>query len=270
MKILKIGFDQIRDQIKSLYHSKDKAGNYVFKLHDADRSKIAARETETALFRILSGIQVSWAEESIKRIFYEKDLFTDAQRTYLIRQGELGQKWYKTLDVVFCIAYGLVPAGDETCKSVNIRLQRRQLGSTLVNQYLHLREIITRHLMPNFAIRNKVQHGEWLYGFKPSFSEVFSQDITDQLQRENIVTTTSRFTLVNAFYQMIVDMGRFKSGAFALDPNITPFEYFYPHYIRKIDFEVKKINTPELDAYIDEMIDREIRGQQHRAARAGQ
>ncbi len=265
IKLLKIGFDQIRSQIKTLYRTRDKDGNFIFLLADTDNEKLQIRKVEKALYRVISGIQVSWAEESIKRLLYEKNLLTDGQRTYLLEQPALDQRWYTALKVIFCIAYDLVPTADETCNTVRIERERRNLGDELVDHYLELRDIISDHLVPNFSIRNKVQHGEWEFAFKPKYSAEFSQDLTDKVNHENIVTTTSRYTLVNAFYQMIVDLGRFKSNSFALNSMLTPFEYFYQHYIRKINFEVNKIANPGLDTYIDEMLQKEIRGQHHKA-----
>jgi hypothetical protein len=264
IRLLKIGFEHIRNQIKDLYHKQDKNGNYIFNLSDSDINKIEAKKIEKSLSRILSGIQVSWAEESIKRLLYETNLFTDVQRNFIITKGALDQKWYQSLKIVFCIAYDLVPIGDETCDSVNIKRERGNLGNELVNQYFELRELITNHFVPNFSIRNKVQHGEWEYAFKPKHSAEYSQEITDSLNSENIVTTTSRFTLVNAFYQMVVDLGRFKSNSFALDSIKTPFEFFYVGYMRKIRFEISKINSPDLESFISEIIDKEKRGRVYR------
>jgi hypothetical protein len=264
IKLLKIGFNNIREQIKTLYKVKNKNENYIFSLPDNDPEKIYHRKVEKSLSRVLSGIQVSWAEESIKRLLYEKALFTDRQREYLLERPALDQRWYATLKIVFSIAYDLVPVSDETCDTVRIERERRNLGDELVDHYLELRDIITDNLVPNFSIRNKVQHGEWEFAFKPKISAEFSQEITDKLNRENIVTTTSRYTLVNAIYQMIVDLGRFKSNSFAINSMMTPFEYFYNDYIKKINFEVTKLNNPELDKFIVEYIEKEKRGQQHR------
>lgn len=264
IKLLKIGFDNIRDQIKTLYKSKNKDDKYIYSLADTDQEKIKARKIEKALSRILSGIQVSWAEESIKRLLYEKSLFTERQREYLLERPALDERWYSTLKIVFSIAYDLVPVSDETCDTVRIERERRNLGDELVDHYLELRDIITDNLVPNFSIRNKVQHGEWEYAFKPKYSAEFSQEITDKINNENIVKTTSRYTLVNAIYQMIVDLGRFKSNSFALDSMLTPFEYFYNDYTKKINFEVYKINSSNLDNFIKDLVDREIRGEQYR------
>ncbi len=264
IKLLKIGFDTVRNQIKELYKSKDRNGAFVFSLDNSHSEKVQARKKEKALSRVLSGIQVSWAEESIKRLFYEKNLFTNKQREYLLERPALDQRWYSTLKIVFSIAYDLVPANDETCETVRIDRERRNLGNELVDNYLELRGIITDHLVPNFSIRNKVQHGEWEFAFKPPHSAEFSQEITDRLNNENVVTTTSRYTLVNTIYQMIVDLGRFKSNKFAIDSMMTPFEYFYPNCIKKVDFEVIKISNPSLDEFIKEITEREKRGALHR------
>lgn len=264
IKLLKIGFDDIRDRIKTLYKSQNKEGNFIYSLSDTDQEKIKVRKIENALSRVLAGIQVSWAEESVKRLLYERALFTERQRKYLLERPALDQRWYSTLKIVFSIAYDLVSPSDETCDTVTIERERRNLGDELVDHYLELRDIITYNLVPNFSIRNKVQHGEWEYAFKPKYSAEFSQDITDKIRKENIVTTTSRYTLVNAIYQMIVDLGRFKSNSFALDSILTPFEYFYNDYIKKINFEVSKINTSNLDDLINDLVNKEKRGLQYR------
>ncbi len=267
MQLLKIGFDTVRDQIKSLYYTTDINDLHTFSLADTDPAKKQIKLAEKSLSRILSGIQVSWAEESIKRLLYEKNLFTDTQRDYLIQISSLDQKWYATLKIVFSIAYDLVPSGDEICDTVKIKKEKKNLGDELVAQYFELRDIITKFLVPNFSIRNKVQHGEWVYAFKPKYSAEFSQRLTDKINHENLITTTSRYTLVNAFYQMIVDMGRFKSNTFALDSMQTPFEYFYKNNMKKIRFEVSKIKTPMMDEYIQDIVDKEIRGRQYRINR---
>jgi len=264
MKSLKIGYDEIRGQIKTQYRARNKNGQLIYSLQDDDSLKIEYREKEKALSRILSGIQVSWAEESIKRLLYEKDLLTENQRNYLLERPALDQRWYKTLKIIFNVAYDLVPSNDENCKQVRINRERQNLGDELVDQYFSLKRIITDHLIPNFSIRNKVQHGEWNFAFKPKYSKEFSQELTDKINRENIITTTSRYTLVNALYQMLVDMGRFKSDSFALNSITTPFEYFYSSYMRKIKFEVNKIRNPDLENFINQIIEKETRGLEYK------
>jgi hypothetical protein len=263
MRLLEVGYEEIRNQIKQLYRTRNKSNNLIFSLPDAHLEKIEIRKKEKVLSRILSGIQVSWAEESIKRLLYEPNLFTDQQRNYLLERPALDQRWYATLNITYCIAYDLVPTADPLCIGININSERWNLGDELVDQYLELRGIIGNYLTPNFSIRNKVQHGEWEFAFKDSSKE-FSADITSKIQHENLITTTSRFTIVNAFYQMLVDLGRFKSNSFAIDSILTPFEYFYSHYLKKINHEIKKINTPKLEEFIVELLQREVRGEQYR------
>src|SRR5690606_33373747 len=102
-----------------------------YNLSNTHADKISIREVETSLSRILSGIQVSWAEESIKRLLYERQLLTENQRNYLLERPALDQRWYKTLKIVFCIAYDLVRSTDEICKTVNINHERNNLGDEL-------------------------------------------------------------------------------------------------------------------------------------------
>lgn len=264
MRLLKIGFEEIRNQIKNLYRNENKNGDLIFSYSNSNPEKKELRKLERSLSRILSGIQVSWAEESIKRLFYEKDLLSEYQRNYLLERPALDQRWYKTLKIIFCVAYDLVPTNDELCETVNINHETDNLGSELVGQYFNLKKIIRDYLVPNFTLRNKVQHGEWEYAFKPKYSKEFSQDLTDKVNHENLITTKSRFTIVNGLYQMLIDLGRFKSDNFKIDSMMTPFEYFYKGYIRKINFEVQKIANPNLENFISEIVQREIRGRNHR------
>jgi hypothetical protein len=259
MKLLEIGYDEIRNQIKSLYRSKNKSGTLIYSLPDNREEKIVAAKKEKCFSRILSGIQVSLAEESIKRLFYEGKLFSSDQRNYLIERDALDKKWYNALHITFCIAYDLVPPSDPFCIGVNINSQRWNLGDELVDRYFELKKIITDYLVPNFSIRNKVQHGEWEYAFKPRYSKEYSTTITANLNHENIITTTSRFTLVNAFYQLLVELGRFRSNSFAIDSIQTPFEYFYDDYLKKIRHEIEKIKSPKLEIFITELVAKEMR-----------
>ena len=267
MKLVLLGFEEIREQIKQKYRTKNNAGDFIYTFPNDATEKQDLRKVERSLSRILSGIQVSWAEESIKRLLYETGLFDDMQRNYLLQRPALDQRWYTALHIIFCIAYNLVPPFDKVCKTVDINLERRNLGNDLVDHYFELKSIITNYLVPSFAIRNKVQHGEWEYAFKSTDSMEFSPEMTEKLKRENIITTTSRFTLVKTFYHMIVDMGRFKSNSFAIDSMLTPFEYFFKHNIRKIRFETEKIANSRLEDFVVDLLQKEVRGASHREKR---
>ncbi len=260
--LLNLAFKNIRFQIKELYKQKHST-EYIYSLPNTHPNKKELLKLEKALSRILAGIQVSWAEESLKRLLYEDKAFSNNQRNYLLNLGALDQRWYKTLKIAFSIAFDLVPINDELCETVNIKRERRNLGDELVDSYLSLKRIITQQLTPNFTLRNKVQHGEWLRAFKDN-STIYSTDLTNKVNKENIITTTSRFTIVNALYQMMVDLVRFKSDRFALNSIETPFEYFNKKYFYKINHEVKKLENASLDKFIEETLQRMLRGEKYR------
>lgn len=264
MKSLKVGFKEIHGQIKTLLRSTNKNGNIIYLLPSNDSQKLELHDREISLSRILSGIQVSWAEESIKRLYYEGNLFSDVQRNFLLGKKALEQKWYASLLIVFSKAYNLITPGDELCSTVNVERQRRNLGDELVDQYFEMKRIIRDYLIPSFNIRNKVQHGEWKRAFAPPLSSNYSQLITDNLDAENIVTTTARFHIVDTFYNMIVDMGRFKSNAFKIDSIQTPFEYFYKRYMGKINEQVKILKNPKIDEFRLKIASSAERATQHK------
>jgi len=256
IKLIKIGFEEIRSAIKFTVKKKNSTNEYIYLQSSSSNDRKKLDELLKSYFNILLGIQVSWAEESLKRLLYESDLFTDIQRNYIIEKP-LDQKWLLSLKIIFSIAYDLIPTGDEICQTVNISNQRNNLGDELVDQYVELKSIISSNLVPNFSLRNKLQHGEWKNGFKPRYSKEYCPIISAKISNENIVTTTSRYTIVNTIYQMLVDLGRFKSDQFALDSISTPFEFYYDRYKKKITYEVDKIQNHQIEKFLLDIVVKE-------------
>ena len=265
MKLLQIGFTRIKKEINNTYRLKD-GSNYVFELSVNDPRRKEAQDTINSYNRILSGIQISWAEESIKRLWYEKSVFADDQSNFLIDNRVLEQRWHLTLKLSYCIAYNLVPQGDETCQSVNINRDSRHLGSIVTTKYRSLKQIVNEILVPGFHIRNKVQHGEWIAAFLPPDSKVYSQDLSDKISAEDVVRISSRYLITTSLYNLIVEIVRFRSRNFALDPSQTPFEYFFDQRKRKIEFERKKVLDSSLDKYVNHLIKSEKKADMYRAS----
>lgn len=265
-KSLENAIDLIKLNIKDSFREEVSEGNYTFKQTFTDKKRKKLSENIRSYNRILFGLLVSWSDESIRRLFYEPNVFTDTQIDFLLdRHRPLEQKWTFALKIAFLKANGLIPAGNETCVGITIdRRNFRTLSPDLLSKYNEIENLIKDFLIPSFNIRNKVQHGEWIAAFKPPDSKIYSADLTRSIFKENIVTISSRIIIFTSVYQLIVELARFSSNNFKIDILTTPFEYFYSQHIKKINHEKSKISSPDLTRFVNELITKKENGKRHR------
>jgi hypothetical protein len=264
-KSLENAIDLIKLNIKDAYRQDFSEGSYIINLPFTDKKRIKLIENIRSYNRILFGLLVSWSDESIRRLFYEPCVFTENQINYLLENKALEQKWTLSLKIAFLKANKLIPPTNETCRGIDINLRSfSSMDPNLISKYDEVKSLIEIFLIPSFNIRNKVQHGEWIAAFKPPHSKEYSRDLTQNIFKENIITISSRMIIFNAIYQMIIDLARFSSNHFKIDPTSTPFEYFYSKYITKIEFEKKKINSPNISEYINDLIRKRETGKIYR------
>ena len=267
-KSLENAIDLIKENLRTSFKKEITDGNYIIKQNFTDSKRVKLIENIRSYNRILLGLLASWSEESIRRLFFEPNVFTDTQIDFLLdRSRSLEQKWTFSLKIAFLKANGLIPVGKETCVGVNINSRNfSTLSPDLISKYDEIETLIKDFLIPSFNIRNKVQHGEWIAAFKPPDSKIYSPDLTKSIFKENIVTISSRIIIFNSVYQMIIDLARFSSNNFKIDPTTTPFEYFYNQHIKKINHEKSKIVSSDINKYIDDLISKNENGKAHRNA----
>jgi|GEM_PF-1240080 hypothetical protein len=254
-KSLENAIDLIKQNLKDCFRKEISENVFVINLSFTDKRRIKLIENIRSYNRILFGLLVSWSDESIRRLFYEPNVFTEGQIDYLLKSKALEQKWTLALKIAFLKAHGLIPTGNETCRGLVINAGTfSAISPDLLAKYDATKLLIENFLIPSFNIRNKVQHGEWIAAFKPPHSKEYSRALTNSIFRENIVTISSRVIIFNSVYQMIVDLARFSSNNFKIDPSTTPFQFFYELHIKKIEYEKNKIKIPNLNLYINELV----------------
>jgi hypothetical protein len=262
---LKNAIDLIKLNLKDCFRKTSEYGTYTIKLPFTSNQRIILIENIRSYNRILFGLLVSWADESIRRLFYEPKVFSENQINYLLEKKALEQKWSLALKIAFLKAYDLIPIGNETCQNININCNTfKTLSPNIISKYDEIKSLLEDFLIPAFNIRNKVQHGEWIAAFKPPNSKEYSRHLTVKIFNENIVTISSRLIIFNAVYQMIIDLARFSSKNFKINPATTPFEYFYLKNIKKIEQEKRKISKSNLNVYIDDLILKKENGKEYR------
>ncbi|MFW6282371.1 MAG: hypothetical protein ACOC1O_06280 [bacterium] len=263
-KSLENAIKLIKEDIKNSYRKECADDEYIIKSKFDNKRRKDLINNIRSYNRILFGLMVSWSDESIRRLFYERDVFSENQIDYLLTNKPLEQKWKLALKISFCKAYNLIPSNNENCSGLSIRNLRSTLTTGLIDKHEYIKELIINFLIPAFDIRNKVQHGEWIAAFRPPYSKEYDRELTSIIFKENIVTINARMIIFNSVYQMIIDLARFRSGDFKIDPSLTPFEYFYNQHINKIEDQVNKIRNPELNKYIETLIAKKQRGKKYR------
>lgn len=78
VKIIEDAIEQIQSNLRS---------EFVEEYHAQRSEKPKINRKKTIYTRIISGLVVSWCEEIIKRLFYEKNAFTEAQIEILHAQN---------------------------------------------------------------------------------------------------------------------------------------------------------------------------------------
>lgn len=257
-KSLENAIELIKEDIRNAYR-KEKNSNYIIHLPFTSPIRMKLLDDIRSYNRLLLGLMVSWSDESIRRLYFEPNMFTDTQIDYLYGMP-LQDKWKMALKISFCKAYSLVPVDDENCRTISSSHMRRVINPDLYSKYKELSLMIGNFLIPAFNIRNKVQHGEWIAAFNSPDSKMYDLELTKNIFKENIVTISSRIVIFNSIYQMITDLARFTSNNFKPDPTTTPFEYFYNIYIKKIEQEIKTIKTPKLNLYYNTLISKKEKG----------
>lgn len=264
-KSLETAIDLIKLNIRNTFKEEINDGVYTIKQPFNNSKRIKLTENLRSYNRILFGLLVSWSDESIRRLFYEQNVFTENQINFLLGNRPLEQKWIFALKIAFLKANNLIPANNENCTGITInRMTYRTLSPDLIRKYDEIQDLIKYFLIPSFNIRNKVQHGEWIAAFKAPDSKIYSPELTKLIFKENIITISSRIIIFNSVYQMIIDLARFSSNSFKIDQTTTPFEYFYDQHIKKINYEKSRIISPNLNKYVDELILKNENGKMHR------
>lgn len=265
-KSLENAIDLIKQNIKNCYIEEVSESNYLINELFTNKKRILLINNIRSYNRILFGLLVSWSDQCIRRLFYEQNVFTETQINFLLdKTRSLEQKWNFALKISFLKANGLIPLGNEKCVKLNINSNfSNSLNSELLKKYDEIQNLINYFLIPSFDIRNKVQHGEWIAAFRPENPETYNAKFTKNIFQENIITISSRIVIFKSVYQMIVGLATFSSNNFKINNSTTPFEYFYSQNIKKINYEKTKISTPNLNKFINDLIEKKENGKLHR------
>ena len=246
--------DNIKESIKKIGLTKENIE--LYKLNE--KIKINTR--------LLSGLVIIWTENLIKWLLYEHGAFQDEQIQKILEVTALKDKWIIALTNAFYFTYS-----NSAYDLSNPIVRKSQIISSSTihrkdkDKYLKLRQIIESNLSDAIAIRNKIQHGDWVNSYtKSDTSGQYEYDPlqTNVVSNENVLILKLKRKQFKLLYDLIKDLAVFKNrGAFKLDSNSTPFIYFYGKRYGQILTLQKTIDNSSFEIYKNQLITRKKRGE---------
>jgi hypothetical protein len=241
---------------------------------DEKRQKI---EEEIELYtKLLSGAVIIWCECLIKALFYEPGAFKEEQINRLLsRQTSLEQKWQLALNCAFFKShYQSLEKYDEEYKPTE-PIPKDDTIKKLpnYNDIKKLKELIGKiedgeeplktALVPAIDIRNKIQHGDWVYAFKEATfnpdktlkeAPIYDDATTSKVNDENILTLRIKRNSFRMIYQLIKDLVVFKQygkyrGNKGTSPDSTPFQGNFRKMYKKILYNQTLLENANYDKY---------------------
>jgi hypothetical protein len=266
---------KVEDAIKLLeLHIKDSIVNFAKYSDEHGKHKI---ENDIDLYtNLLSGAVIIWCESLIKALFYEYGAFENEQINELLsKEKSLEQKWTLALTCAFFKAFSgqeYDPANPIANKNSIINLNT--IAQSEKDKFTQLYDLIETRLVPAIKVRNKIQHGDWVFAFNEAKFErnsavktlkqkpFLDRHTTKKIKEENILTLKLKRNQFRIIYGLIKDLAVFKRyGLYRGDSNSTPFQNNFAKRYRQILSNQGLIDISNFEKYRDDLISSKQRGE---------
>jgi hypothetical protein len=207
----------------------------IIKEIKVNRQRLSYNDEIKIYTSILLGLIASWSEEAIKTLFFEPNAF-EWKQVDKLHDATAENKWSLALKIAFCRANKVkYNEKDPFYKKTNID-SLINIGQPLRSKYKTLEKLIEEELKSITNKRNKVQHGEWVHAFYPTYSKKYDKNgLTKSIDTENIITIESSYNIMRTLYSMMLDLSTFYSGNYKRNKGKTPFDDLFPDKYRKIE-----------------------------------
>jgi hypothetical protein len=232
-------------------------------------------ENDIDLFtRLLSGVVIVWCESLIKWLYYEHGAFEEEQIDKLLNtKRSLENKWTTALTTAFYKAFSNSPYSPFIqLPTKDMVINSNVISANDKDKFNKLYDLINDKLVPAIDVRNKIQHGDWLFAFKTSkFNNSgnltrragFDRKLTTKVEQDNVLVLRLKRHQFKLIYDMIKDLAVFtRSGKFRADSSKTPFEFHFGKRYKQILDNQKLIDTSDFQLYRDNLVERVQRGKE--------
>lgn len=170
------------------------------------------------------------------------------------KEKSLEQKWTLALTCAFFKAFSgqaYDPENPIANKSSIINLNT--IAQSEKDKFTQLYDLIETRLVPAIKVRNKIQHGDWVFAFNEAKFErisgrrtltqkpILDRHTTQKVKEENILTLKLKRNQFRIIYGLIKDLAVFKRyGQYRESNNSTPFQN---NFAKKIQANTFKSRT---------------------------
>jgi hypothetical protein len=280
----KDSYDKHHKNIKLIEHSinllqKNIKNTYIqeYEIEQSSKSLVLKKQIKEkfsldrdAYLKILLGVITSWSEELIKRLLFENNAFKSEQIIKIHLLQDARQKWQMTFKVAFCNAFLTYSASDPLYKKISNPENEKKIKRSLRIKFLDTTDLIKDEIFPVIDLRNKVQHGEWLFAFEPPHSIKFDGPLTGKIRKENIRTIQTKINDIETLYKMIKDVATYNGTKdFKLGKKTNPYEYFFNQNYERIEFNKENLKNLTEKKYRQSLIEKYANGKIHKDKNEG-
>lgn len=274
----------LEKQIKNCIIKKEETSNIKIKEQIEDEIE--------AYTNLLAGAVIVWSESLIKALLYEHGAFKEEQiNAFLRNRGfSLEQKWTRAL----CCSFYKAFSPQNSISTIEIPsktdvLAIKNLSEHDKKSFLTLYSLIEKHLVPAIKIRNKIQHGDWLFAFEePKFDEIRDSDckckivsstlktesvldlsLSQKLEAENLLSLRLKRNIFRQVYNLIKELAVFKRyGQYRVDSFSTPFQNDFDKKYKQINSNHRLLEKCDFEKYRHDLVSSKKRGIEWRSRNA--
>ncbi|EKT57473.1 hypothetical protein [Providencia sneebia] len=191
--------------------------------------------TFTRIYTMMLGV---WCEARLHKLLYEKNVFSEYERSVVYNTSSLGDRWKAALEL------GL----KKYCKlSPEDKISNKTVTFSVLNMYKEIQNWISDYFLPAFTLRNKIAHGQWIKPFTNTQSAWVDTNnfnicgyLISSLYGENVLTTTIKVQLIKEISVTINNL--------AVDSDIYKVEDFDIRY-KEVSTIIEKLKQVDYPAF---------------------
>ena len=177
----------------------------------------------------------AWAENRLRKLLYESNGLSVAEREMVIYQPSQLDQWCKLIEVAFRKHYKIPHAS----------LNDTNLFFTTSAQYKVLTDILNDDLRSVIEIRNKLAHGQWIYPLNNEGSDIENKKY-QLLKNENLPSLQYKKSLLTSLTDIIHD----------LVVSLPTFERDFDKNYKKITNTRSNIKNRSYEKYVMQLVEK--------------
>lgn len=194
------------------------------------RDAISRNDTKVieSFVRLYALLLASWAECRLRKLLYEPNGFSDAERSHIKGKGKQIERWLATIEVAFRKHYNIPSAV----------LSNATLPHSAWARYESVIQLVDIDLRPVIELRNKLAHGQWEYPLNDEENDV-AQNQMNVLRNENLLSLQFKKSLISTLSDIVNDL--------VVSP--PTFERDFDHHYHLIVQTRRNLNTRSYTTY---------------------